>query len=427
MVYQILSWLCAISGLAAFCYKVPALYRHLRDPAVFALGVYFLCSGLSFLVDLDPIRSPVAAFLQYPNITTIMTQIAVVILTAAQQVILVYWSHPAAEARPRARRRVIGFSLAGLVLIGLFFLISAPKRTSTAETTLLMNMENPRYAGYLCLYIGICAVGQIEAVRMSIRYARIVNRSWLRLGMWSVTAGASLILVYCAIRYTEIAGTHLGHDMSAWDPFYWISGSVGSLLAVFGWTVPSLGPRLSAARRWLRDYRAYQRLVPLWWALYQAVPAIALAPPSSRAADRLPSRDLAYRLYRRIIEIRDGQLALCSALEPSAARSEAAVRGLSQEELTPAAQEALLLLSALRARQGRTVPPQGAAAPERAPEPSAPDRHADLAREIGWLTCVAREFTRLSARVEPEASDDRSAAPDQVGQPHRTEADRPRR
>lgn len=411
MFYQILSWTCAVAGLAAFAYRLPALRRHRRDPGLVALCVYFLCSGLSFLVDLDPLRTPIADALGYPNITTIMTQFAVVVLTAAQQVVLVHWSHPPHEARPRAVRRGVGFGTAAAVLVACFFLLSTPTRRSTAETTLLLNMDNPRYAGYLCLYLGVCAVGQIETVRLSVRYARIANRAWLRRGMWAVTAGGGLILVYCAVRYLEIAGTHLGHDMTAWDPLYWISGSFGSLLALAGWTVPALGPRLSAVPRWSRNYLAYQRLSPLWWALYRAAPSIALSPPSSRLADLLPGRDLEYRLYRRVIEIRDGQLALRPPGSGTPTPGGDTAADPAPGAAPSAAAEARALRAALDARLGRLPRQSGAPAPTptAAAGGTAPTDHrrpatrsrGDLLTEIARLVDVAQEFRRLDTPGEP--------------------------
>ncbi|WP_461029518.1 MAB_1171c family putative transporter, partial [Streptomyces sparsus] len=341
MIYQVLSWSCALGGLAAFLYKLPAAVRHRTDPALIALCAYFLCSSLSFVVELDQIRTHLNALLHYPNITTLLCQALVVVLTAAQQVVLVHWSHPPPQARLLARRRMLGFGAALLVLAGLFFFVNPPTRQGSAEVTVLLNMENPRYALYFSLYLAVCAVGQVGAVRMSLRYARIAHRPWLRRGMWAVTAGGLLILCYCAVRYVEIAGMRLGFD-NPWSWLYWTTGSVGSLLQVFGWTVPSWGPQLSRAGRWWADYRAYRRLAPLWWALYRASPGIALAEPPSRLAELLPPRDLEYRLYRRVIEIRDGQLALRPWLDPEAVRREADRAGLPPDRPSTA-YEALLL------------------------------------------------------------------------------------
>ncbi|GAA2414362.1 hypothetical protein GCM10010420_49980 [Streptomyces glaucosporus] len=376
--------MCALTGLAAFCYRLPELLRRRTDPALWALETYFLCSGLSFLVDLNWLRDDVSGLFGYPNLTTVMTQAAVVVLTAAQQVVLVHWSHPPERAAVLARRRVRAFSVALVVLVALFFVVEPYRQTASAEGTLLSNMRDRDYAGYLLFYITVCAVGQVGAVRLSYRYARIAHRTWLRAGMWTVTAGASLILVYCGIRYTQTAGTQLGHDMSAWEPAYWLAGSVGALLQVFGWTVPSWGPALSA---WLRDYRSYLRLRPLWWALYDAVPVIALEPPPRRPLDRLPPADLDYRLHRRVIEIRDGYHALGPHL----------VRGA--ERGSPA-DEARLLRSALDARAGAPAasPPAASAAPHpSAAPPERPEVPGDFAEEVAWLSEVARSFARLPA------------------------------
>ncbi|MCQ4040694.1 MAB_1171c family putative transporter [Streptantibioticus rubrisoli] len=383
MAYQILSWACAIAGLAAFCYKLPALSRSRRNPAMIALCGYFLCSGLSFLVDLDAIREHICRFLSYPNITTIMVQAAVVVLTAAQQVVLIHWSHPPDEARRGTRRRLLGFGIALTVLLIMFYLVDPSRHPASARTSVLLNMSNPYYAAYLCCYLGVCTVGQLSACRLSLRYARIANRQWLRLGMWSVTAGATLVLLYCAVRYAEIAATRLGFDTGSWDSLYWFTGDIGSLLQLFGWTVPSWGPRLSAAARWLRSYRAYRRLRPLWWALYRSVPTIALDPPPSRLLDRLPPRDLEYRLYRRVIEIRDAQLALRPYLAPS---------GAAADEPSSAADEALRLKAALRARS------QNAQAPG-APAVAFPGaRDEDFGKEIAYLTRVADSFRKAPYR-----------------------------
>ncbi|MBW1596155.1 MAB_1171c family putative transporter [Streptomyces sp. JJ38] len=392
MFYQVLSWTCALGGLAAVLYKLPALPRHRRDAAYIALCVYFLCSSLSFFVELDQVRDDIARILHYPNITTFLCQALVVVLTAAQQVVLVHWSHGPGQAAVKARNRMLGYGLALAVLAVLFFFVNPPKRQGSAEVTVLLNLENPRYAAYFALYLAVCAVGQVEAVRLSLRYARIAHRSWLRSGMWAVAVGGSLILVYCLIRYWQILAVSTGF-VEPWSDLYWIAGSIGSLLQVFGWTVPSWGPRLSEAAQWCGHYRSYRRLRPLWWALYRANPGIALEAPPTRLHEFVPGRDLEYRLYRRVIEIRDGQLALRPYMDPDSVRAEARRLGLSD---TAPSYEALLLRSALTARTAGPPGP-GSGGPESVTH--APD--GDIDEEIAWLTRVADHFRVLTAGRDP--------------------------
>jgi len=65
----------------------------------------------------------------------------------------------------------------------------------------------------------------------------------------------------------------------------------------------------------VRRATAYRDLAPLWWAMYDATPSIALDPPVGVAGPALflpfrRLRELDVQLYRRVIEIRDGGLAL---------------------------------------------------------------------------------------------------------------------
>ncbi|WP_093717243.1 MAB_1171c family putative transporter [Actinacidiphila alni] len=68
------------------------------------------------------------------------------------------------------------------------------------------------------------------------------------------------------------------------------------------------GVAVPAVAEWTRRYRRYRRLGPLWFALYRAEPAIALEPPGLLGGNPLFVTRL--QLYRRVIEIRDGLLAL---------------------------------------------------------------------------------------------------------------------
>src|SRR5581483_7346281 len=110
-----------------------------------------------------------------------------------------------------------------------------------------------------------------------------------------------------------------------------------SALTLVGWTLPGWGPRVAAAGRWVTAYRRHRRLYPLWSALHRAVPSIALAPARSALADRLAGRQLEFRLYRRVIEIRDGQLALRAHAAPETvaeALREGSRAGLSGDALS---------------------------------------------------------------------------------------------
>ncbi|MFD6878875.1 MULTISPECIES: MAB_1171c family putative transporter [unclassified Streptomyces] len=393
MIYGILAWICAVVGIAAFAYRLPDLLRRKNDIALWALCTYFLCSGISFLVDLDLLRLHISGFFGLPNITSLITQVAVVILTAAQQVVLVYWSSPPAEARRMARRRVLFFAAALCVLVPTSLAVGPAAKSETATSTILLSIQDGRYALYMSFYLLICAIGQFETVRLSLRFTRMANRQWLAVGMRTVTLGASLILVYCVTRGIQIAGTRLDFDGAALDPIQWTSGSVGALLQIIGWTIPSWGIRVTRARGWIRSYRSYLRLRPLWWALYEASPDIALDPPRSLPRDLIPPRDPHYSLYRRVIEIRDGQLMLRTSLSLADFARVARSLNLPEDPTSPLG-EALQVRAVLsRPAQERAERADAADIPVRPP-------YEDFRQEVEWLTEVASSFTSLGRRGE---------------------------
>ncbi|MET9609488.1 MAB_1171c family putative transporter [Streptomyces sp. NPDC006512] len=391
MIYGILAWICAVVGIAAFAYRLPDLLRRRHDIALWALCTYFLCSGISFLVDLDLLRLHISGFFGLPNITSLITQIAVVILTAAQQVVLVYWSSPPAEARRMARRRVLFFTAALCVLVPTSLAVGPATKSETATSTILLSIEDGRYALYMSFYLLICAIGQFETVRLSLRFTKMANRQWLAVGMRTVTVGASLILVYCVTRSIQIAGTRLDFDGAGLDPIQWTSGSIGALLQIIGWTIPSWGIRVTRARGWIRSYRSYLRLRPLWWALYQASPDIALDPPRSMPRDLVPPRDPHYSLYRRVIEIRDGQLMLRTSLSLADFARVARSLNLPEDPTSPLG-EALQVRAVLsRPADQRAEQADAADIPVRPP-------YEDFREEVEWLTEVAASFTALGQR-----------------------------
>ncbi|MGW3951843.1 MAB_1171c family putative transporter [Streptomyces sp. NPDC004752] len=385
MIYQVFAWCCALGALAAFLYKVPGLVRARLDPARIALCTYFLATCLCFAMGLEPVRSLAAALVGLPGATFLLVQAMVVVLTAAQQVVLAHWSDPPARAARRARRRILGYGISLIALGVAFIALGLPRHEVSDDADVLRNMGDPYYAVPYMAHLVLYAVGQFEAGRRCLHYARIAGRPWLSRGMWAVTAGSVCTLCYCVTRSVETLHSWLG-STSPWNSSWWITGSLGPLLQIFGWTVPSWGPRVIAGHRCVVAYLSYLRLRPLWDALYRATPGIALEPPQSLLVDLLPRRGLRYRLYRRVIEIRDGQLSLRPHL---AQADEALVAGKDLTDIT-AAHEAAVLMAGLRARGSDSV---AIVAP--AERDAALAQRHDLAAETEWLTQVARAFRRL--------------------------------
>jgi hypothetical protein len=131
--------------------------------------------------------------------------------------------------------------------------------------------------------------------------------------------------------------------------------------------------------------RSYRRLYPLWYALYEVTPSIALYEPRSPRAPFWVPR-LETRLYRLIIEIRDGRRSLAPYLCED-----------GPEAADDARREAALMAQGIR-RKRRGVPVGGSA-----------DRRGsvgcdDLAAELAWWEQVAAAFAEVRRSGGPEPS-----------------------
>ncbi|MFI8192212.1 MAB_1171c family putative transporter [Streptomyces sp. NPDC085946] len=391
MLYELFSWTCAVVTLAALLYRLPALLSNPRNLAAAALCAYFLFNSIAYFVDLDVFRGYITALLGFPNATTIVVQVSVVILTAAQQVTVINLTLPPLEAKRATRWLTVGFGLATVVLVLLFIAVQ-PHKEASAQEAVYLNLQDTDYALYFTYYLAICAAGRFQTVVFAFRYARTISEFWLRLGMWLVASGSALILVYCGIRYWQIVALHATGVSGPWKFLFWLIADSGTLMQIAGWTIPLWGPKLGAIGRWFKNYRSYLRLAPLWQAVYRAAPGIALENPPSRRLAWIPPRPLDYHLYRRVIEIRDAELMLRQLADPIALHRLDQAQGLPHEAVC----EAAVLRSALRADLG-AVQPADASQQGRSVRQCAPD--VSLRQEIATLIQVSRAFQTLDKRV----------------------------
>jgi hypothetical protein len=144
-------------------------------------------------------------------------------------------------------------------------------------------------------------------------------------------------------------------------------------------------------------HRSLRLLYPLWEGLCQAVPGIALD-PVPRWADRLDPRDLRMRLYRRVIEIRDGYMALNPVDAPGI---EDTVRAAAGRNRLPAADQ-VTVTAATRLELARRAELRGESRPRNG------DRHAyreftagaDLDSEVRLLRVVAAHWPVICRAAE---------------------------
>ncbi|MEV0374822.1 MAB_1171c family putative transporter [Streptomyces sp. NPDC050636] len=383
---------CAVLCALALLYRLRDLRHQGNDPALRALLIAFFCKGVSFTLSTPSVAQAVDARLGVADVGALGIHIfGGVASSAAFLAAIVHWVYPPEAARRHALVRLIAAALCAVAMLIMWAAAGAGAEQRSAHY-LLQNAHRPLVAAYLLLYVSAFGAGMIEIIRLCLRYGRVAGRQWLRRGLYCTAIGASACLVYCLNRLLSLIAVQSGLDPLEWELLTPVANGTGIFFLVAGLTMPSWGPTVSEWRRLARNFVTYQRLHPLWRALYEAVPDIALNPHHAGRLARFLPGDISYRLYRMVIEIQDGRLALRPYMAPAAAtgaRQSAEEAELSGDRLH-AMVEARSLASALRAKHDDRPPVRKSVAlgPEAAKDGS-------YTEEVAWLLHVARAYTAL--------------------------------
>ncbi|SNR50019.1 hypothetical protein SAMN06265360_107222 [Haloechinothrix alba] len=396
------------AGLYALCVGVTAgalLYRMRalrtdRSPAQVALtGVFFfaLCIWVVVLPGLWRFLSETVGM---ANLSGLLAHIAVMLVTACQQIVLLHLRHDRDVAWRKAAPRLVAIGLVIGTMAGLFARAIDRLGEHPTDFAVTAAASNP---AYLTVYLTAFGAGQAEVARLCRRYRAVAPTAWLRRSLGLIVVSIGLLWIYVLGRLAGVLAGFIGATGHAWEPVTLVAVVAGSTLHLFGWLLPDLGPQLSRLWAWLDRPRAYRALLPLHSALTRHVPSVVLRDSVAIARDR--RADLPLRLYRLIIEIRDAQWALREWMSTDvrrAAERDAGDRGLTGEE-RDAAIEAAMLDSALHAKAHGLRPEHPVDTP-RVGEP------ADLAAELAHHRALARHFGRLhAAPAEPTGEPARTA------------------
>jgi hypothetical protein len=384
----VLCWL----GLA---YKLMDLRRR-PSPALRALCVAL--AGAAVSMTAQQVAAPVDVHTGIPNLGRVLSNAAALVAICGAQNFTVYVAR-GPQARLRVARRYAALLIC-LATIALLFAVTPPDPdTSAASSHHFHKIYN---SPYVWVYLGYLGFGLADMARHAWRYAGMTSRPFLRAAVRLSGIGGVLGILYALLRGVFLAADEAGHGLPTWEadtagPLYLLT----TTLMLFSATLPAWGPRLTAARQWWTNRRQLRDLRPLWAALHEAYPHIGLMRPATPLAEMLDPRDMALRLYRRVIEIRDGLLALRPHLPPGAAPATDTVARPTAAGGTDrnAAAEASRIAAALAARASGTAPAESDAPPTDGDQPG------DLSGEIAWLTAVSLAFARV-----PRHNRDRSRA-----------------
>jgi hypothetical protein len=394
--YNAVYGFCAGILFLLFLYKLRDQWRSPTDPAGWAVIVALASTAAAFTFAAPAVYENFDGALGSPNAATLVVYSCILLTSAFFQPVLVLWTASRSQSRtqPRVAGRLTAYVLVSFAMVTLFIL----GHPTDAEHPIDFDAHYAASA-YLCefliIYYAGFGVAMTQVGLLSRRYAAAAGRAWLSRGLQWIWIGVMFALGYCVLKVVSVlvalGGGDLDEFSTLWAP---LSASVGALLIGGGLTMPAWGPRLATRWELGHQVRAYGELYPLWKAMYDAMPDIVLDPPGSRWS-RWAIRDLSHRLYRRVIEIRDGRLALAEYMHREATENVLfGEREDPDEQHRAAEREATIIADALQSRSS------GRSGSGSAPRPEEDLHGPDLASEVTWLVQVSKAFSRRTSSMK---------------------------
>jgi len=354
-------------GVGVSIYKLVDLVRSPRRPALWALwsGIFLITLALaSGLRGGDRLLSA--------DIIWIIQHL--VLLGSLLSLEWFFWLSVRGDGsirRDLLRHGVPVIVLAAAMTVGWVVTVSAE-----GSDFLALDFARDRWAlAMMLFYIAAFGSSMVSIARFAWRWAAVSDRPWLRRGLRTLTVGCWVSLAYACHKIAYTLLDAFGSRPPWPQTLETIPVAVGVLLSLTGIALPAVGPAISGMHTWIRLGRSYHRLHPLWNAAVTFDPDVAL--PTSA-----PWWDYEFRLYRRVVEIWDGRLAIRDRIDPviaDKALNAARERGLGGDDLA-AAVEAECWRAALRSD----------ATPRPGELGSPPATGTDLVAECAFLLRVAR-------------------------------------
>jgi hypothetical protein len=307
----------ALLPWAAVLYKLPSLVRAPRDVGRRSLWLTLLFLALAATALVPPVYVGIDHLLVHPNIARLLSNSLTLLTCWTVLNFLAHLSGTSPWGR-EIRWTALLLSAALLVMAALFLTapvypeaLDFPERYAAA----------PHVLEYRLVYLFYVAITDATMTRLCWRYARVASHISLRLGLKVVAAGGVTGLLYVVNDgyYQMASRLSLVYPFSDPVTIHQLLVVILVGLAVIGATMPAWGPQVGIPRlyHWVQCYGALWRLYPLWRDLVRSCPDIALDQPPSRLADIFNLRDVDFRLHRRVVEIRDGILALRPYVNPA--------------------------------------------------------------------------------------------------------------
>ncbi|MDT3395921.1 MAB_1171c family putative transporter [Streptomyces sp. B1866] len=378
--------LCAAADALALGYKLDDLRHDRRNASLWAVCGTLVLACVTYLLMTPPLCAAVGRRAGVAELGVFLMHVSSALTLLASYTLPLSWLYEAGEARRRAARATAWCALAVVAMAVLF--LRAPRHGQHPVDFAVRYASFDQAGAHLAVWLVTCGAylyPTFVRVRTALRSA---GRPWLRESLRLRALGSLLMAGYVLTASAGVAGRWCG--TSRLDALAVLCSPVLGCLGATAFAACYLiqvPPRRCPAG-WLRQYRAVRRLYPLWYALCEVVPEIVLGSPPRSPRPPLWVGPVRTRLYRTVIEIRDGQRALRPYMRPAdvdLARRLADGAGLGDAERRAATEASLVALAIRRKRAG-------AAVCDAAPEPPMWQPGDLLVAELAWLGQVTDAF-----------------------------------
>ncbi|MET0233296.1 MAG: MAB_1171c family putative transporter [Kibdelosporangium sp.] len=326
---------------------LPAVRRGAKQRA---LWLIFLSLALAKTVTLEPVADGINSGIG-TNANT-LAQHLLGILAAVALLRFISLISGAYVERPRAKAVQLFLGLGVAAALILLFAISSDGIQSSADELIAAPIVRPTTVVYWLLMEAYLGTALYMGAMLIWRVSKSSPTNALRISLWIMVAGVALNVLFAIYKSAYILLHVAGADLPkivATISNYMLSTS--NLLTVIGVSLPAL----TAARSLLRARRSLHALAPLWQTMRATFPDMILY-----VSAKLPTADgilatARLRLYRRLIEIRDGMLELRGYI-PAAVHSDAlgylAEKGIEGDEAAVLAEACWIEVALRRVRAG---------------------------------------------------------------------------
>ncbi|MFJ6729310.1 MAB_1171c family putative transporter [Streptomyces sp. NPDC091281] len=378
-------YICGCLLLLIGLIKLPAAVRRRHDTALRAAVAVLVTGAAVFFLTAPDSIALVNQVTGIQNFAAPLAYSALMANSGASLLLIINWRAARPEQTRRASRMCVAVSCAAILALHvLFWLGDAPVEQRTLFDGYYA--ETPYIREMILLYLLVQGGATLTASVLCWRWSREVTGS-LRAGLLILVPSFLLHVAYDIVKLVAVVARWTGrHWDFLIDQVAPLAAAPSALLAVTGFALPLVGPRLASA---LHAVRRLRELTPLWKEL-QAVPA----PVSVRIA--LPWFSTpAVRLTARVTAIFDALLSIAPYYDAEARDRafETAIRGGASRAQAAVSADAAMIVIAVDRRRSQTRPGEAAAGPT-----WSTDDVVRLSRDL--TSPLVLQFRRLNGAAE---------------------------